>query len=311
MWLSILGKHTRPSYLRGGRSETAAPYWSETASAVLASLTGGVVLRDGAFCIGYTLRMSWALRRQLTILSGIAIVLLLVIGVPTYLTVHEAPSCSDNKQNNGEEGIDCGGSCSYVCSDSQAAPSVRFTRALSPAPGRTDVIAYIDNPNGSVAAKDLPYTVELYSASNAIIAKKQGRIDLPPAATVPIFASDLFSGSQEVARAFVTFETPQHLWYHYTDSRVVPTVKDVSLEAGDMPRVTATALNPSAKALSNVTFIVVVFDADGNAIAASQTVAPSISPQGSTQLIFTWPAPFTGGVSRIQVLPVIPLPPAP
>lgn len=255
--------------------------------------------------------MSWALRRRLIIIGLIAAVIAAALAAFFFVSIRKAPSCVDQKQNQQEEGIDCGGPCTYLCSASQSDPSVRFVRPVSPVPGRTDVIAYVDNPNSSSAAKDVPFTIELYDASNVVVAKKEGTVDLPPGATVPVFVPNLFSGSQVVARAFLTFDMPEHLWYRYQDTRVLPNVTDVLLSGGDAPRVTAIAHNPSAKPLRNTVFIATLFDAEGNAMAASRTVAVSIPPQGATSLVFTWPSAFAGLASRIEVVPVVPLPPAP
>jgi hypothetical protein len=185
---------------------------------------------------------------------------------------------------------------------------VRFVRPLTLAGGRTDVIAYIDNPNGTTAAKGLGYTIELYSAANTVIMKKEGTIDLPPSSTVPVFAPNLFSGSQQVARAFITFDTPDHLWYRYSDMRTIPDVALIRLNGGDNPRITAQARNGSPTPMKNIVFIATVFDAQGNAIAASQTVAPLIPAQGYSDLVFTWPTPFSSTAARIDVVPVVPLP---
>jgi hypothetical protein len=255
--------------------------------------------------------MSWALRRRLIVIGLIAAVIALGIGIFYFTEIHKAPSCTDNKQNQGEDGIDCGGPCAYFCSAAEAPPSTRFVRAVSPSAGRTDVIAYIDNPNGLAAAKNLHYTIELYDPSNTIVAKKQGMVDLPPSSTMPIYVPNFFSGSTEVARAFITFDNPTHLWYHYTDTRVIPKVSNIVLQSGATPRVTAIAANSSTSNLSNIVFIITVFNEAGEAMAASQTVAPSVPAHGSASLIFTWPNAFTGPVGRIEVIPVIPLPKAP
>jgi hypothetical protein len=214
----------------------------------------------------------------------------------------------DNKQNQNEEGIDCGGTCTYLCTPSQQEPSVQFVRALSPVPGRTDVIAYIDNPNAASAANDLHFTIELYSPTNTVIAKKEETVDLPPNSTVPVFVPNFFSGSQEVARAFITFDTPQHLWYRYQEKRPLPKVSGVQIDQSGMPRITATAQNPSAVPMTNIVFVATVFGNDGNAIAASRTIAPAIPAQGTAPLVFTWPAPFSQGVSRVEVVPITALP---
>lgn len=247
------------------------------------------------------------MRRRLVIFGIIFAVIALIVGGTYYAFAHKPPTCTDNKQNQDEEGVDCGGMCTYLCNESRSKPSVQFVRVLTPTPGRTDVIAYVDNPNHDTAATDLGYTVELYSPSNTVIAKKEGKIDLPPESTVPVYIPNFFSGSETVARAFLTFDSPEHYWFSFSDKRALPKVESIRYVDGDQPRITATAFNRSAQTLRTVLFVVTVFDEKGNAIAASQTVVPVVAAGGSAPLVFTWSAPFTGTVSRIEVTPILPL----
>ncbi len=262
---------------------------------------------EGRFLL-YTVHMTWALRRRLLILFIITVVVAGIVGGTAYVTVYQPPSCIDNKQNQDEEGIDCGGVCTYLCSSSQAAPSARFVRTITPLPGRTDVIAYIDNPNPTSAVRNLPFSIELYGPTNAVVAKKDGKLDLPPASTVPVYVPEFYTGSETVTRAFITFDTPQHAWFRYVDDRIIPKVTDITIAPNDTPRITATAVNPTPTTLRNIAFVVTVFDENGNAIAASRTIAPVLPPLGKTPLTFTWAQAFTGTVSRIEVIPLVAMP---
>jgi len=248
--------------------------------------------------------MTWAMKRRLIILAVIAFVIGVTSLGTAFLLVHKAPTCVDGKQNQGEEGPDCGGPCPYLCTISQAQPSVRFVRPLSPLPGRTDVIAYIDNPNPTSATKGARFTTELYDDKNVVIAKSDGVVDLSPGATVPVFIPNFFSGSQTVARAFLTFDQTSFRWFKAEPVPVTVVAKDVFVSQADPPRVTARLANLSATNLRNIGLIVTVFDENGNAIASSQTVAPEIAGQGTAEAVFTWPSAFPGTPSRIEVVPV-------
>jgi hypothetical protein len=78
--------------------------------------------------------------------------------------------------------------------------------------------------------------------------------------------------------------------------------------SADAPRVTATIENPFVTALRGIKLTATVFNAAGNAIAASQTIVPELGPQNSTDIVFTWNAPFSDVDARIDVRPFIPLP---
>lgn len=244
------------------------------------------------------------MRRRLFIFGIIVVIIGLIVGGFFYFGVRKPPSCIDGKQNQSEEGIDCGGPCPYLCTMSQTPPSVRFVRPVSPLPGRTDVVAYIDNPNSTSAIHNAHYTIELYDANNAVVASKEGTVDLLPASTAAVFVPNFFSGSRTATHAFLTFDQSSMHWYQYRETRILPKVIDIVPTEGDAPRVTATITNPSAETLTDVLLIATVFDADGNAMAASQTVAPTVPAQGDAPIIFTWPMPFPAPVSKVEIVPV-------
>jgi hypothetical protein len=251
--------------------------------------------------------MSWATRRQILIIALLAIAVAGLIGIFYARVIYQAPSCMDHKQNEGEGGIDCGApACSYLCSASVALPTTKFVRTVSSVTGRTDVIAYVDNTN-TTAAKALPYTLELYDASNALLSSTSGTVDLPPSSTVPVFIAGAYTGPGTVGNAFITFGTSDHAWYQLRTSVTAPQVKNIQTSVEGAPRITAEAFNPRAVPMEKVTFIATVFGADGKAIAASSTVLPAIAPMSSGSLVFTWNQPFSGTVSRVEVIPVLSL----
>lgn len=243
------------------------------------------------------------------VVAAIIVAFLLLVGLWGYFAIlHKAPSCSDFVQNQDEEGVDCGGVCARMCVADLAAPQVTFVRSVVGGPGRTDVIAYIDNPNQDAKAEDASYRIELYDANNAIVATKEGTVDLPPKRT-PLYVPNLFSGSETNVRAFLTIDDASLAWYEYEDTRVVFGVRDVIVEHADtLPRIRATLDNPSNDSFKNVRVVITVFDEDNNAIAASQTVIPEMKAEGKAEVVFTWNSPFSGTPARQEIIPIFPDP---
>lgn len=245
------------------------------------------------------------------IVGTIVLVILIVLGVLSYSTLHKAPSCVDNTQNQGESGIDCGGPCPYLCTEQEQAPVVRFTQARTNANGTTDVIAYVDNTNQGAYARNVAYSVSLYGADHTLGAPIQkGTLDLPPGASVPVFLPNISSGNKPIVSAFLTIDPSTIKWQAGNDTRILPVVGSAMLGGTTAsPRVTAVLNNPSAIALSNVKVILALFDTAGNVIDVSQTIVPSIPGQGSATATFTWNTPFASAPARVDVLPIIGLAP--
>lgn len=254
--------------------------------------------------------MSWAARRRLFILLIIGTVVVAFLAIVLTATLYKTPSCTDGVQNQNETGIDCGGSCAYLCVVEQQPPTVLFTKALNSGIGRTSIIASVENKNATAAAKGVSYRVTLYGAKQLFIQEIFGTFDLPPSATVPIFIPSILTGKQAVISAFLDIDSSLPQWFTLTsDPRIVPFVSQTK-QGGtpSAPRIEATLVNPSTTTLTNVRAIVLVRNEKRDVIAASQTIVPAIPAQGQATATFTWNSAFSGIPASIEVVPIIPLP---
>jgi hypothetical protein len=71
------------------------------------------------------------------------------------------------------------------------------------------------------------------------------------------------------------------------------------------PIVEADIENPSYTAIGRVDITALIYDTDGNALAASKTFIDGIDRQGKSHVVFTWPMPLKKDVSRIEIIPII------
>ena len=250
--------------------------------------------------------MSWANRRRLIIYVIIATVLIIPLSGLLFAVFYHVPSCSDKRQNQEEEGIDCGGTCAYLCTEMQFAPTVLFAKPLPGLSGRTDVVALIENKNSAAAAKDVPYVLSLYDADGATAGKATGTIDLPPGASVPVYITGATSGSQVVSTAFLTIDASQIRWYSARDVRRLPEVSNTTLRGTiDAPRIETTLTNSTEKVVTDITVIAIVFNVDGNVIAASRTFVSGIRPGGQATATFTWNTAFPGTPTAMHIFPQV------
>jgi hypothetical protein len=254
--------------------------------------------------------MPWAARRRLIISILVGALVVAFLALISIATFYKTPSCSDGVQNQGEAGIDCGGSCAYLCSTETLPPTVLFTKALISGTGRTDIVASIENKNPHAVAKAVPYRVQIYGPDRLPIGVQTGSIDLPPGATVPVFLAGIATGKQPVASAFLEIDPAALKWVATgSDPRVVPTVSGtVQSGSPEAPRIEVTLKNGSVSALSNVRVIVFVRDVRREIIAASQTIVPFIGAQSSATATFTWNSAFPAAAASIEAVPIIPLP---
>ncbi len=254
--------------------------------------------------------MSWAAQRRFIILFIIGAVVLGFFTILLTAIFYKAPSCADTVQNQDEQGVDCGGSCPYLCVTQVQPPTVLFTKAITNTLGRTDVIALVENKNASAAAKGVSYRVSLYGTDRLLLQEVTGTFDIPPGATEPIYVPGVTVGKQKVGSAFLSIDSSSIRWYAVaTDPRSMPFVSNTK-QGGTIaaPRIDAILANPSVINMNNVSVVVLVRDARGEVIATSGTIVQSIPAQGQATATFTWNSEFTGLPASIEVVPIVALP---
>lgn len=249
--------------------------------------------------------MSWSSRRRSLISGGTIFIVAAFLSVVAFVSWHETPSCMDGKRNQDEEGIDCGGSCALLCRETVAAPSVRFVRALSAGESRTDIIAYIDNPNPRAASRNATFTTELIDTTGTVIDTRTGMVDLPPATTIPVFMSGFSFPTNTIARAFISFDESTITWSTEQLQEDVPRVTDTNLTTSPLPRLSAKITNDLPYPLYNVRVVAAIFDTAGEAMAASETIVPRMAANTTETVVFTWNAAFPSEAGRIDVTPVV------
>lgn len=235
--------------------------------------------------------------------------LALLIGVPTYLALHHAPSCQDGVKNGTEEGVDCGGSCPNICSFKVADPIVHWSRSVSVVPGVYTALALVENTNDSYQALSVPYSFQLRDAQNILIAEQTGTLELPPHTIVPVFETGIKTG--ERIPAHTTFLIAPHItWTHSAFSPPDVSVLSRALSATTTsPRLSVRIRNNTLATFLDLPVVAALYDASDNLVHASRTVIPELGPTGDRDIVFTWPAPFAAPVARIDVTPVFPLSP--
>lgn len=235
---------------------------------------------------------TWATRRK--VIYGILFFILgvIVIGLPLFLIFHKPASCSDGKQNGIEEGIDCGGSCRALCQNKQTKPIVLWTQKFMVSPGVYSVVAYMENPNVGAYAKRAPYKVALRDATGAVIAEREGEVYIPSRRVFAAFESNISTGTSTPVRAEFTFTKPPFFERAAREEPVLSVPTKVLSKEDTSPRIDATLRNDSIYNLGRIQVMAIVYEGNGNAVAASRTYVDSLAKGETKSVVFTWPNKF-------------------
>jgi hypothetical protein len=253
---------------------------------------------------------TWAGQRQLMYGTGVFLFLLVFIGLPIYFTFfNNPPTCFDAKQNGDEAGVDCGGSCQRACTGQVLPePIVLWSRSFTIARGLNNLVAYIQNPNVNYTAEPLQYIFSVYDSDNVLLGIREGYAYIPATKTFPIFEAAFNAGEKIPTKVVFAFTAPAK-WNKsaVSDAPVLTVVDQRILDANTSPRIYATLENSTVYKYKNIEVVAIVYDADGNAFAASKTVVDNLPGSGSAPLVFTWPSPFATAVSKVEIIPKLPI----
>lgn len=244
--------------------------------------------------------LSWAKKRQLIYGGIVALFFALALGAPTLSHTIRGASCSDGRQNGSETGVDCGGGCALLCPNTAAEPRTIWQRVFSEGGGIASAVLYAENPNKTAGAFDAPYQVKVYDSFGLLVAEKRVMAMIPPNGTFAVFAPNLFVGERAPVRA--SFErTAPIVWRR--DVLPLDAVRVERLQFSLIPqsRVEAEIINTTKNPLGAIA-VAILYDASGNAVGASQTVAERVSVGASAPISFVWRAPFVIPPVRAEVL---------
>jgi hypothetical protein len=249
----------------------------------------------------------WAIKRQIFYL---AIVIVFVVGfgfLIIYPYFNQAPTCTDGKQNGTETGIDCGGSCIKACTLQVDQISVLWSRAFEVVPGRYNAVAYLENHNENTAIYKISYRFRFADKDNIYIGKREGETYVPPKGKFAVFEPAVDVGNS--IPIYTTFEfTEEPIWVQVSKeeiSQLKVFVSNINLtDETTEPKLTATVKNDSLYRIPEVSFVVILYDALGNAVSASHTYLDVLQGGETANLNFTWREPITSPIVVKEIIPM-------
>ncbi len=249
--------------------------------------------------------MNWAQQRKLMYLLGVLVVLAALLSLVVRQATKVAPTCYDQKQNQGEVGIDCGGPCTFYCASELADPKVRWVRTFQIRPGVVHAVAYIEHTYPTAAARTMRYSFKLYDENNTLITERTGSTFLGTMGRTAIVETLIQSGN--VTPSIVRFSiVPPLPWEKIPLSYsqvVVKTDRTILEPQRDLTRVTTTLENTSRITFKNVEVVAILYDADDNAVTSSKAYLGTLLGQGDQTVVFTWPFAMPTTIARIEIIP--------
>ena len=181
------------------------------------------------------------------------------------------PTCSDGKQNQSERGIDCGGTCSLACKEDVSPLVIEWSRAFKVEDGTYDVVAFVENQNGTYGVEKAIYHFKIYDKDNILIAEKFGKTYVKEREKFAVFETGIKTGKRIPQRVFFEF-APDMSWEKVSAKSLNISTKDkVIIDIDSRPRLNVTIVNESFSPVKNLDIVAILYDINDNALSVSST----------------------------------------
>ncbi len=194
-----------------------------------------------------------------------------------FVALRPAPTCFDNRQNQGETGIDCGGPC-IPCEIKNLRPLSASQAVLYSADRLFSISAQVTNPNINFGAKSFGYSIDIYDGSGNLLRTINNTSFLYPGETKNIIEAGIRIATGIPARADFKLNAESIVWESPEEFfRPSVELKDVNVSVErDQVVVNGSAANLNNYIVSRLTVNAFLVDNTGKRVGASKTVLNNI-----------------------------------
>lgn len=239
---------------------------------------------------------TWGIRRQLAVFAVFATIILLVVFGAIYYFRPE-PTCFDGRQNQDEEGVDCGGAVASCapCSETIHDLTILWKRFFLVKDGFYDIISLLENGNQFLQTDKFVYAIKLYDENGVLLAARENSTFILPGEKFIIFEPNV--QTQNRTPKTVTLEMRGINWKSGEAAPVKIDVlrKDVFLTDALTPRLEVRLKNQSASEIyKNIEASAILFGDGGAVLGGSRTIIDRLDIFEEKTIIFTWPRAVEG-----------------
>lgn len=244
-------------------------------------------------------------KKRLFIIAAYAVIFVGIIFL-IYQWTRPAPDCFDGKQNQDEQGIDCGGMCAKKCPIvARENLIVRQTGYVeSGIAGSYDIYAEVANPNSSVGSGNFIYKFSVKNSAGEIMAEPAGTSFILPADKKYIIETNV-AVKDIPASVELSVSDPQ--WVETSDAYEKPELKVVSKNYNEITsgigfsEATGLLKNESPFSFSFIDLRIILENEDGKIVALNSTRMNTVNAGENRDFRVSWPNRFSGSASKMDV----------
>lgn len=246
---------------------------------------------------------SWRGRRQIV---PVLVLILILAGIGFWFGRRLLPeaSCFDDKRNQKEIGVDCGGPCE-PCEVKNPRPlTIFWARAIRSSASSYDAVAFMENPNEVLSSAKVSYDFTLLDQFG-VIARRANSTYIYPHERLYIIEPAVPTTREVVKVEFSITGIDWQLRPAEEPSLVVERrTHAIQEEDGKKQSVVeAQIFNAGVSALRELEIGFIVFDKSGNGIGANRILTEELAAGERRIVKSIWPAPLSGEIGIIEVHP--------
>lgn len=227
---------------------------------------------------------------------------LLVFGI-YFLLLKPAPSCFDKIQNQGEEGVDCGGPC-IPCEQLQLRQiQTLLVKYVQAEQNFYDVVAKIKNPNFNYGVPSLSYTFNFYDSQNQLISSVKDSSFILPTQIKYLVASRIKLNKTPLK---VTLTFNKINWQKIKDSVINLPIIDknykLTTDGIGFSQLSGKVINKTNYNFQRIEIKGVLLDSSNNVTAINKTEINDVFSGETRDFKFFWSKPFAGEVADSDII---------
>jgi len=208
------------------------------------------------------------------------------------------PSCTDKKQNQEEEGVDCGGQC-VSCAVQSVAPltTVGEVRVFGTRGGGAALLGRVENPNTTVGASRFSYRFTIYDSVGKVKEEITGKDSIFEAEDRYLYETNITTPFEEIGYALLALED---VTWEEGRNALKPRLVLEDIATVNDPRgirVSGVLKNETLGSIREVKVIALIFDAFGGERFAAQTLVSNIAASEARAFVISFPSEEAIGAS--------------
>ncbi|HRY52650.1 MAG TPA: hypothetical protein P5089_02240 [Candidatus Portnoybacteria bacterium] len=253
--------------------------------------------------------MDYRRKKQTIIASILGLVFISLLSGAYFKWFYVGATCFDGKQNQNEEGLDCGGPCAMSCELLTVKPlQVEWSKAIFLKDGLYDLAAKINNINPNYGLGRFDYTFKLYDKAGQLLMEKKGSSFSLPNQKKYIVETNIASVVAPAKVELIVQPSEKTDWQKLTNDFATPDIfvqdkqfKYLENKAGES-QASGIIKNNSVFDLDKIIVSVVLFNESKEVIGVNKTEVYTVPAGQERYFSVSWYSALSGEVKSADML---------